>query len=145
MRMPVQTIHRGMGWMPCIPAAISELNGEPIAQCNSISDQTPCYFDGPLANSGYCPSGMPGGLGTVDEPIRVDVTDCAPDLCFDYWFPWVGNRTQTPQGQSVYGRVLNGSCYCKPIFDVAPWNKPITFGLIGLIGLAIVMGGKRRR
>lgn len=58
------------------------MNGEPIAACNSISDQSPCMAGEPrLAMQTYCPQTMPGypglygGLGVLPgEGSGADIT-----------------------------------------------------------------------
>jgi hypothetical protein len=50
-----------MGWLTCIPFDYDPLTGEPIVQCNSISDQVPCpagVVEYP--GNGYCPSTVNG-------------------------------------------------------------------------------------
>lgn len=48
---------RGLGWQTCIPFDTDNLTGEPIVQCNSVSDQMPCPAGVPqYPGEGYCPA-----------------------------------------------------------------------------------------
>lgn len=51
----------GMGWLTCVPFDYDPMTGEPIVQCNSISDQMPCDAGVPqYPGEGYCPSTVNG-------------------------------------------------------------------------------------
>lgn len=114
---------RGLGWMPCIPFAYSEMTGEPIAQCSSISDQNPCSFgEGPFAYSGYCPAGMPGGLGVLDPVMCPGASyDPASGICI----------TMTPEdrAQQIINAVTGGAAAGDP-------NAPPQRGADGICRVA---------
>ncbi|MBF6570476.1 MAG: hypothetical protein IVW54_16540 [Candidatus Binataceae bacterium] len=70
MRIPGAMIHRGVGWLPCIPFDTDPMTGEPIVDCGSISDQMPCDA-GPVQypGSGYCPSTPNGYVPELFEQL----------------------------------------------------------------------------
>jgi hypothetical protein len=88
----------------------------------------------------------PANAVCVPAPENVDVVACSPDICFNFGFPWVGRRWELPPNTNpanLNGRVLNSSCYCKPVFEVGGWGTWITAGVIGLIAVSLLKGGRQ--
>jgi len=138
--------HKSLGWLPCIPLAYSPMNGEPIAQCNSISDQSPCGADGsgPYAFSGYCPSVMPGypglwggGMAGLGDQILPAIADIAGSQmkCTVASGPNAGAQIDCPDVTSI------------DVVDTAPastdWNKWFLIGGL-VLGGVVLMGAMRR-
>jgi hypothetical protein len=71
MRIPGAVIHGGIGWLPCVPFDTDPMDGEPIAQCGSISDQMPCDAGVPQypGSYGYCPSTPNGYVPELFEQL----------------------------------------------------------------------------
>ncbi len=78
-----------------------------------------------------------GELPAADSSA-VTVTGCAPDICFNFGFPWVGRRWEIPADGVTSGRVLNDSCYCKPAFEVGGMGEYITYGVLGLLAFSLI-------
>jgi len=66
--------------------------------------------------------------------VGAEVFGCAPNICLDWRFPWLGRRTENP--------VPGGApCVCRPIFELpSPFGAVISYSLAALVAYRIVRG-----